>query len=159
VSDLLVTWAKQNLLMAFLAVCVGAGGAAALANYVYIAPANRDIAALQQQNADLRQKLEAAQAERSPAPPPDDPSALPETGVPSGTSVTTSDGRLNIMVHSVIGRSVRLSTRIDSEKAVEHDLLSIGDRVTVEASDKVYYIDLRRARSDMLDMSVSQRRK
>jgi len=37
-------------------------------------------------------------------------------------------------------------------------LLSIGDRLTIKAPDKTYYIDLRRARGGIIDLSVEQRR-
>jgi hypothetical protein len=150
---------KEHWLPVVAGVCVASLGAAwTVAQSVAIGPRDYQIAQLEKENASLKESLKEVQAER-PSPPPEDPSALAETGVAQGTSVTTSDGRLSILVESVISNSVRLSTRLDSAKPVVHDLLSIGDRVTVEASDKVYYIDLRRARSGMLDMSVSQRRK
>ena len=85
--------------------------------------------------------------------------ALPETGVAEGTFVTTADGRLSVHVKSVIGNSVRLLTTLDSAKPVEQMLSSIGDRLTIEAPDKTYYVDLRRARGNIVDLSVAQRRK
>ena len=158
-DDKLLAWVKANVPMALLLVIATAGVTFGLTNFLYVAPADREVERLQRENASLKESLTEAKANPRPAPEPDNPVALPETGVSEGTSVTTGDGRLSIHVKSAIGNSVLLLTTLDATKPVEQKLASIGDRLTIEAPDKTYYIDLRRARGNIVDLSVAQRRK
>ena len=159
-GDKLLAWVKANLPMALLLVIATAGVTFGLTNFLYVAPSDREVEHLQRENASLKEALKEAQATAArPAPEPENPVALPETGVAEGTSVTTGDGRLSIHVKMAIGNSVRLLTTLDSAKSVEQMIASIGDRLTIEAADKVYYIDLRRVRGGIVDLSVAQRRK
>jgi hypothetical protein len=150
---------KDHWLPVIVTACVASAGIGwAVSQSVSVGPRDFAIARFERESAALKESLKEAQA-RATSSPPESPVALKEASVAEGTSVTTDDGRLNIKMRSVIGTSVDLSTTVDSSEPVEHNLLSIGDRLTVEASDKIYFIDLRRARLNTVDLSVSQRRK
>ena len=64
-----------------------------------------------------------------------------------------SDGRCSIRIINVIGSQVTLWTTIDAGKPVEQRA-EVGSRVTVDAGDIVYYIDLHRVRGNIVDLSV-----
>jgi hypothetical protein len=55
--------------------------------------------------------------------------------------------------------AVGFSVTVDSQKPIDYDVVAIGARVTVDAGDKVYFVDVHRTHDNIVDLSVQQRRK
>lgn len=79
---------------------------------------------------------------------------LEETGVFEGNSVTTKDGHCTVHIISANDSSITLSAAIDANKPIEFFKRHPGDRVTVEADGRVYYIDLHGIRGNIVDLAI-----
>jgi hypothetical protein len=151
----------QHWLGSAIGLAVSVAGATAIAaNYLYIAPRDFQVTQLKDENGKLQQRLQEATAARGgSSAQPESSVALPETGVFEKASVTTVDGRCNIQVANVAGNSVRLVTTVDALKPVSQDYIEVGQRLAVDANDKMYYIDLHRVRGNIVDLAVYQHKR
>lgn len=146
---------KQYWLIPTLLVCIAiAAGAALLAWEFLIAPRDTEIAQLKEE----LQKLKTTQAS-TPAKPVPSALVLPQTAIRAGTSITTPDGRCSIRIAFVVENSVGLSVIVDANKPVDYSSARVGDRIAVEASDRIYYIDIQSARPNFVDIAVYQKPK
>jgi len=60
-GDKLLAWVKANLPLAFLLVAATAGVTFGLTNFLYVAPVDREVERLQQENASLKEAIKEAQ--------------------------------------------------------------------------------------------------
>jgi hypothetical protein len=51
--------------------------------------------------------------------------------------------------------AVGFSVTVDSQKPVDYDVVAVGARVTVDAGDKVYFIDVHWTRGNIVDLYFS----
>ena len=145
---------KHRLILVLLLCVVVAAGAALLAWETLIAPRDTEIAQLKEE----LQKLKTTQAS-TPAKPAPSALVLPQTAIRAGTSVTTPDGRCSIRIAFVVENSIGLSVIVDANKPVDYSSARVGDRIAVEASDRIYYIDLQSARPNFVDIAIYQKLK
>jgi hypothetical protein len=145
---------KQYWLIPSLLLCIAiTAGAGFLAWEFLITPRDTEIT-------QLKEELQKLKTQAStPAKPAPSALVLPQTAVRAGTSVTTPDGRCSIRIAFVVENSVGLSVIVDANKPVDYSSARVGDRIAVEASDRIYYIDLQSARANFVDIAVYQKLK
>jgi len=147
---------KQYWLVPTVLVSIAvAAGAGLLAWETLVAPRDAQIAQLTE---DLY-KLKAAPQVITPEKPVPSALVLPRTAVRAGTSVTTPDGRCSIRVAFVVENLIGLSVIVDADKPIDYSSARVGDRIAVEATDRIYYIDLQGARGNFADIEVYQKLK
>lgn len=142
---------KGHWFIAVLLVCTAVAGTTwKLALEILVAP--RDFQITQQHDEILR--LKATQLTTRPTSLAETPLMLEQTGVFAGNSVTTKDGRCNVRIIKADKFGITLAIVVDSNKPVEFKDRRPGDRVTIEANGRVYYIDLHRIRGDIVDLEI-----
>jgi hypothetical protein len=105
----------------------------------------------------LKHDLEIAKAAPKAAPK-SDPKDVPhgvvsrEDSVFAGSSVTSMDGRCQVLVSSLIGESVDLTVTVNSDSPQGFTSVRPGKRIAVGD----YFIDLHRVRGDIADLSISK---
>jgi len=154
---------KQHWFISVLLVCVAVAGTTwKVAHELLVEPREFQNSQLKEENLKLKEEIQKIKALTSANPAPlsdENPLVYLEAGVFEKASVTTNDGRCNIRVVSVSGDSVTLAVTIDSLAPVVFKNEQVGSRVTADAGDKVYYIDLHRIRGNIVDLSVYKRKK
>lgn len=153
---------KQHWLISAVLVCIAVAATTwEAAKELIVAPREYQIDQLKQENVKLRediQKLETAAL--IPHSPTDEISLVyAETGVFENASITTNDGICSIHIVSVDQNQVTLAVTIDTASPVAYKNQKAGSRITADAGERVYYIDLHRIRGNIVDLSVHQRRK
>lgn len=142
---------KQHWLIAVLLVCAFVAGTTwKVAIELLVAPRDYQITQLR----DEIQRLKATPPPVHAVSTAETPLMLEHTGVFAGSSVTTRDGRCIVRIISASESSISLSVAIDSNKPAEFRDQRPGDRVTIEASGRIYYVDLHRVRGNIVDLEI-----
>jgi hypothetical protein len=126
-------------------------GAWAVSHHLFVAPRNDEIARLKDQLAASNAAQEAHEALSEPSP-----IVLPETGVNSGNSVTTSDGLCTVHVISTTEASASVRVTVGSAPPQSFKTAKIGERIVVRGANASYYIDLLRTRGGIVDVTISK---
>lgn len=81
---------------------------------------------------------------------------LEETGVNTGSSVTTKDGGCIVHVISASEDKVSLSVTVGSAAPQVFNGALIGKRIVVRVAAESYYVDLLRVRGGIVDLAISK---
>src|SRR5262245_13338736 len=84
--------------------------------------------------------------------------ALPETSVAEHAAVSTNDSRVIIEVRKVQDNSVSLAIIVDAKEPLAFEQKP-GDRITLNAEEDAYEVDIRRTHGNTVDIAVSQHRR
>lgn len=142
---------KHPIVRLFSLCAVVAAGTWAVSYNLYVAPRNDEIARLKDQLDASNRVLEA-----QVVPSALSPIVLPETGVNSGNSVTTSDGLCTVHVISATDGVVSIRVTLGSAPPLSFKTAKIGSRVVVRGANVTYYIDLLRSRGGIVDLTISK---
>jgi len=80
---------------------------------------------------------------------------LPETSVAEHAAVSTNDARVIIEVRKVQDNSVSLAIIVDAKEPLAFEQKP-GDRITLNAEEDAYEVDIRRTHGNTVDIAVSQ---
>ena len=137
---------RQHWLISLIALCsVVAAATWGLAVQILVNPRDFEIARLEKA---LQQAKEASSASSAPV--------LLEAGIPEGTSATTSDGSCSIFVKKIVDGQVTLVVTLKAEEPRVFEKIEVGRRITVASGKVAYFIDVRRLRGNIADVSVSR---
>lgn len=145
---------KEHWLVSLLGVCaIVAVGTWGLAHQLLVGPRDFEISR-------LREALALAQANANAAvngstAPSESRILLSSVGVAVGDSITTSDGACTVRLVGLTGTAATLEVAVEAEEPRLLKEVEIGRRAVVRGAKKTYYVDLHRARGNMVDLSVS----
>lgn len=80
---------------------------------------------------------------------------LSYVGVAKGDSATTPDGACTVRVADLADETVTLDVAVEAEVPRIFKEVKIGSRSVVHSLKRTYYVDLHRARGNIVDLSVS----
>lgn len=145
---------RENWLVSLLTLCaIVASGTWALAHQILVNPRDFEIARLKEA---LTSAQAGSNADSNKAPTPSESrTLLSYVGVNAGESVTTPDGSCTVRLVAVTDTAATLEVAVETEEPTILKGVEIGRRSVVRGSKKTYYIDLHRARGNMVDLSVS----
>jgi hypothetical protein len=123
-------------------------GTWAVSYWLFVEPRNYEISRLKDQ-LSAAEKVQKVQFQPSPI-------VLPEIGVNSGNAVTTSDGICTVRVISTSGAEVSLRVTVGVAEVQYFKAIKTGERVVVHGENSIYYIDILRARGDIVDLTISK---
>lgn len=149
---------RQHWFISIFILCAAvAAGTWKVAHELLVEPRDYQIAQLKEEIQQLNSSALAPRLMRTE----EDLSSivLEQTGAFQNSSVTTRDGRCSIRILRISGEQVSLSVSVDANPPKEFERRPVGTRVSVDAGNDVYYIDLHRVRGNIVDLSVSRRKK
>ncbi len=150
---------RKHWLVSLVIICAGIVGATwTVAVQILVGPRDFEIARRDAEITGLQKQINELKSKPSVAPTTDraerDTTALSETGVFENNSVTTSDGVCSIQVVKVSGNTVIMSVIIGSDQPQIFRDLRPGERITVQAKEASYFVDIHRIRGDIVDLAV-----
>lgn len=140
---------RQHWLISLIVLCSAVAAASwGLAVQILVNPRDFEIARLEKA---LQQAKEAAGANSLVSAP-----VILEAGIFEGTSATSSDGCCSIFVKKIKDGLITLVVTLNAEKPRVFEKISIGQRITVASNTATYFIDVRRLRENIVDVSVGR---
>lgn len=153
-SSNIVAKFKEHWLVSLLGVCaIVAAGTWGLAHQLLVGPRDFEISR-------LKETLALAQANSNAAVNGGTVSSesrilLSYVGVAVGASITTSDGSCTVRLVGLTGATATLEVVVEAEDPRLLKEVEIGRRAVVRGAKRTYYVDLHRARGNVVDLSVS----
>lgn len=142
---------KQHWLISLLILCSAvASGTWMLVIQVLVNPRDFEIARLEKALEDAKQ---APHVIRDSSPTA---GVVLSDGIFEGASATTSDGLCNIYIKTVSGNQVSLVVSVKSEKPQTFERVEAGQRISVAAGSLIYYLDIRRIRGNIVDITATR---
>lgn len=145
---------REHWLVSLIGVCaIVAAGTWGLAHQLLVGPRDFEISRLKEALAQAQTNSNAAVKGR--AVPSENRILLSYVGVAVGDSITTPDGACTVRLVGLAGATATLEVAVEAEQPRLLKEVELGRRAVVRGAKRMYYIDLHRARGNMVDLSVS----
>lgn len=144
---------KEHWLVSLFGVCaIVAAGTWGLAHQLLVGPRDFEISRLKEAAPAHANSNSAANRGTVPS---ESRILLSYVGVAVGDSITTPDGACTVRLVGLTGATAALEVAVEAEEPRLIEDVEIGRRAVVRGVNKTYYVDLHRARGNMVDLSVS----